>query len=102
MRRDFRVSEHLNTKSAVDCASVSGHVIEMLEKWRPPGRSNNRRTSGRTPPSIRSRSSPVSFGEVKGMVHSPFGSSLAREISDRSSREGKEQIRLKTSEGGAE
>lgn len=47
------------------------------------------------------RKTPVSFGEVGGMVHA-FGSSRKRDDNSRSSSEGKEQTRSKISESGKE
>ena len=103
MERDSKVSEHLSTKSLVHSMSSIRHDIEMQEKWRPPGRSNNRHTSGR----ILAQCAlnwrvPVSFGEVEGTANPPSGSFCAKENSDKSSREGKEQMKLKTSEDGGE
>ena len=47
------------------------------------------------------RKTPVSFGEVGGMVHA-FGSSRKTDDNSRSSSEGKEQTRSKISESGKE
>jgi hypothetical protein len=95
MVRDSKVSEHFDTRPVVDSKSSLKHAIVILAKWRPPGRSNNRRVAGRILSiAFRSRE-PVSLGEVEGVFHT----SLPRlgKINARSSRRGKEQMRSKTS-----
>jgi hypothetical protein len=70
-----------------------------LVKWRPPGRSTNRRAAEWNPQVALRSSDPVSLGEVEGVLHVSLpglGVTNAR-----SSRRGKEQIRSKTSEGTA-
>lgn len=95
--RDSRVSEHLDTKFVVNLRSLLRHNTVIFVKWRPSGRSNNRHAAEPALPSnIRSRD-PVSFGEVKGGSHSPTSSSEEMKTNVRSSRGGKEQIRLKIS-----
>ena len=66
MKRDSRVSEHLDTNFAIVTASLSGHRIEIPEKWRPPGRSNNLRTYGWIPFPVTSMRVPVNFGDIEG------------------------------------
>ena len=49
IRRDSKVPKHLDTKSSVNSASSSGQFTDILEKWRPPGRSSRWRMKGRIP-----------------------------------------------------
>ena len=99
MKRDSRVSEHLDTNSAIVTASLSGHRIEIPEKRRPPVRSNNLRTYGWIPFPVTSMRVPVNFGDIEGGVHSSPSPSSVLEYSDRSFRKGKEQARFRASEG---
>ena len=93
MVRDTKVSEHSDTKFVAESASSSKKGKVILEKWRPPGRVNNRRVTERTSPNVLNLRYPVSLGDVKG-VFDPFAPlSGGRAINARSSRRGNEQTR---------
>lgn len=68
--RDSRVPEHADTKSVADSKSPLRHDIVTFVKWRPFGRSNNRRIVEWVPlmAILRSRE-PVSLGDVEGAFH---------------------------------
>ena len=103
MSRDSRVPEHLDTKYIVDKMSPpENHGTAIFVKWRPFGRSNNRRVVEPIPSIIRNSRDPVSLGEVDGMFHPPFARRRLRETKPRSSRRGREQTRPKISESGRE
>ena len=95
------VLEHVDTNSFTKSPSPIGHDTEILEKGRPPGRSSNPRVTRRSL-SLKKRD-PVNFGRVGGASHPlPFSWSRSlEEYNDRSSRRGKEQIKSRTSGGGA-
>ena len=68
--RYSRVSQHPDTKSVVESKSAPWtHISEILVKWRPSGRSNNRRAVGQIPHIAPRSRDPVSFGEVEGVIH---------------------------------
>ena len=73
MVRDWRVPEHLDTKSAVDpmpCSTT--HVTMIVLKRRPFERSNNPRVMNCVPSAIlRNSRDPVSLGKVEGAFHDP-------------------------------
>ena len=96
------MSEHLDTKSVVEVTSCSeSHDTAIVVKWGPFGRSKNRRTMGRIPPFIPCNSKdPVSLSEVEGVVHCPSVSPWSKQSNARSSRRGREQTRVKSSEFG--
>ena len=73
MVRDWRVSEHLDTKSTVDQTSSSTiHVTMIVVKWRPFGKSSNPRVMDCIPSTIpRNSRDPVSLGEVEGVFQGP-------------------------------
>ena len=101
--KDSRVSQQADTKVVIDSKSSARHPTKMLAKWRPPGRATNRRMSDRIPPPITRQRAPVNFGDVDGRVDVSASSSPSPiDISERASREGKEQMKLKTSEDGME
>ena len=93
--------EHVDTSCFAKSPSSEGHDTETLEKRRPPGRSSSIRVI-RGSLSFKRRN-PVNLGEVGGASHwsaFPRTGSL-EECNARSSRRGKEQIKLRTPEGGA-
>ena len=91
------MSEHLDTKSVVTSRSSLEHNTVIFIKWRPSGRSSNRRAARRVPLTILRPRDPVSLGDVKGTFH-PLGLlSGIKEASVRSLRRGKEQTRSKNS-----
>ena len=96
---DLRVPKHLDNKFVADLTSSSlRHDIVIFVKWRPSGRSNNRRAMGRILPALMIRSrDPVSLGDVDGTFHSVVLREFKKNNA-RSSRRGKEQTRSKTSE----
>ena len=101
MQRNSRVSEHFDTKSLIKLASPALHDIVILEKRRPFGVSNNIRAAYRTLP-VKERD-PVSLGEFGGTSHSSVTwPKVSGARIERFSREGKEQIRLRTSWCGVE
>jgi hypothetical protein len=95
MLRYSRVPEHLDTKSFINSTSSLRHSIEILVKWRPPGRPTNRHIVEGIPPYRTRPRDPVSFGEVEGVFHVSLP--RWRDINARSSRRGKEQMRSRTS-----
>jgi len=92
MVRPSRVSEHLDTKSVTKSASLLQNNTLILEKWRPPGRSNSRRVTKRALPDNRRVRGPVSLGDVKWMFHPSVSLSGSRKSNLRSSRRGKEKV----------
>ena len=101
MSRYSRVSEHPDTKSVVDLKSaILTHTSTIFVKWRPFGRPSSCCTAGPIPSIVLHNSrDPVSFGEVKGVLHL---SVQPKANSVRFSRRGKEHTKSKTSEGGME
>ena len=91
------MSEHLDNKSVMNLRFPSGHSTVIFAKWRPPGRSNNRRVAGRIPVIILRSRDPVSLGDVEGAFHPSVSNVGPNATKDRSSRRGKEQTRSKTS-----
>jgi len=70
MAIDSMVSEHLDTKPGIHPVPSLENVMLMLEKCRPPGRSNNRRAMERAVLGVLKSRVPVSLGEVEGLFHS--------------------------------
>ena len=76
MLRDSRVLEHVDTKSVADSRSSPRHDTVILAKWRPFGKSNNRRVAARIPLLASKPRDPVSLGDVGGALRtavSPSG-----------------------------
>ena len=66
-QRDFKVSEHFGTNSVGKLPPPMGQNTLILEKWRPPGKSNNLRVTSRLLPlNIRD---PVNFWEAGRSFH---------------------------------
>ena len=95
--RDSKVLEHFNTKSIIDVVSFVRSVKSILRKWRSPGRPHNQRAMEGSTPVI--RRDPVNLGGVEGEIHSPV-SSFWHCTNAKSSRRGKEEMKLKISESG--
>jgi len=104
MSRDSRVPEHLDTRCIVDTmSSWESHGTMIFVKLKPFGRYNNRSVTDWIPSIRRNSRDPVSLGEVEEETFQPV--SLFRRVREtkvRSSRTGKEQMRLKISGFGRE
>ena len=101
MARDSRVLRQAETKPVIDSESSGRHPTQISVKWRPPGRAINRNTLDFIPHLITRRRNPVNLGDVDGKVDVP-APPFPVDATNRSSREGKEQMRSKTSEDGME
>jgi hypothetical protein len=89
MLRDSKVSEHLDTKSIVGPTPSPRHATVILAKWRPSGRSTNRRTAERISLIVLRSRDPVSLGEVEGVFHISVSLPGLRENNARSLRKGR-------------
>lgn len=104
MSRHSRVSEHLATKCIVDkISSWESHGTAIFVKLKPFGRYNNRSVTDWIPSIRRNSRDPVSLGEIEEEASHPISLfRRARETNVRSSRTGKEQMRLNISGFGRE
>lgn len=101
MQMVSRVPQQTDTKLVIDSKSSAAHLILIVVKWRPPGRASNGFISNRAPSILERERVPVNFGDVDGKAGMSV-SSGPNPTNSRSSGEGKEQMRLKTSECGTE